>query len=96
MALSDTYNLDTIRNKTAELVYEKVEELLAGTVDLCRCEICVLDLVAFTLNRVSPRYVTSMLGNLRPNVAAEKRLMVEIELALRAGLRQLKAHPHHT
>jgi competence protein ComFB len=95
MALEDTYNLESIRNRTKELVYERIEELLMDRDDLCSCETCVLDLVAFTLNRVTPRYTTSLLGDLHPDRVLEKKIEVEIELALNAGIKQLQVHPHH-
>ena len=95
MALEDTYNLEKIRNNTKELVYERIEILLNERNDFCRCETCILDLAAFTLNRVTPRYTTSLLGELHPDRVLEKKIQVEIDLALRAGLKQLKVHPHH-
>ncbi len=95
MALSESYNLETIRNEAAELVYQKVEGMLASRPALCRCPTCVLDLVAFTLNRVTPRYSTSILGDLHPDEAKKRKLQVEIELALQAGLKRLASHPHH-
>ena len=95
MALQDTYNLETIRNEAAEMVYERVQALLDGRSELCRCQTCILDLVAFVLNRVSPRYSTSMLGDLHPDRTKEKRMQVEIDLALQTGLKRLQEHPHH-
>jgi len=95
MALRDTYDLSLIRNETTEAVYERVERLLDTQPDLCRCEICVLDLVAFTLNRVTPRYTTSLLGDLNPDEAKQRRMTVEIDLALQTGLKRLREHPHH-
>ena len=95
MALRERYDLESIRNKTKELVYERIEKLLEEGEDFCKCETCVLDLAAFTLNRVTPRYTTSMLGDLHPDRVLEKKIQVEIDLALRAGLKQLREHPHH-
>ena len=95
MALQDRYNMELIRNASAELVYERVEELLKKRKDLCPCETCVLDLVAFALNRVTPRYFTSLVGDLHPDRIQQKKLKVEIDLALRAGLDRLHEHPHH-
>ena len=95
MALQDNYNVQSIRNETAELVYDRVEKLLQETESFCSCETCVLDLVAFALNRVTPRYSTSFLGDLHPDRVKEKKLQVEIDLALHAGLKQLREHPHH-
>ena len=95
MALQDTYNLETIRNEAAEMVYERVQGLLGQRPELCHCQTCVLDLVAFILNRVSPRYSASLLGDLHPDQRKEKRTQVEIDLALQAGLQRLQEHPHH-
>ncbi len=95
MALEESYSVETIRNKAADAVYERVEQLLAEREDVCKCETCVLDLVAFTLNHVSPRYQTSLLGNLHPDRMREKKLEVEIDLALQAGLQRLREHAHH-
>jgi hypothetical protein len=95
MVLQDTYNLETIRNEAAEKVYERVQALLDERPELCRCQTCVLDLVAFILNRVSPRYSASLLGDLHPDQGKEKRTQVEIDLALQAGLKRLQEHPHH-
>jgi competence protein ComFB len=95
MALEDRYNLDTIRNRSAEAVYGRVERLLLEREDVCKCRTCVLDLVAYTLNHVSPRYQTSLLGDLHPDKVREKRMEVEIDLALQAGVQRLREHTHH-
>ena len=95
MGLNDKYDVQRIRNETAELVYDRVEKLLGETEDLCKCETCVLDLVAFTLNRVTPRYSTSVLRDLHPDDVKAKKIQVEIDLALHAGLKQVRVHPHH-
>ena len=57
MTLEDNYNLDNIRNNTKELVYQRVEELLKESDDVCSCETCVLDLVH------SCHYVTPLVRN---------------------------------
>jgi len=95
MTLQDTYDLETIRNEAAEMVYRRVEALLECRPEVCRCQTCVLDLVAFVLNRVSPRYSTAMLGDLHPDQARRNKMEVQIDLALEAGLQRLRMHPHH-
>ena len=95
MSLAERYPIDRIRNRTAEMVHEAVERQLAEGADLCPCEECVLDLVAYTLNRATPRYATSLLEPLAPDPALERRIRMEIGLALEAGIRKLKEHPHH-
>jgi competence protein ComFB len=95
VSLAERYPIDRIRNQTAEMIQEAVERLLGERTGLCRCEECVLDLVAYALNRATPRYATSLLGPLAPDPALVRRIHMEIDLALEAGIRKLKEHPHH-
>jgi hypothetical protein len=95
VSLIDRYHLDRIRNRSAEMVHDAVEQLLDTRPDLCHCEECALDLVDYALNRVTPRYSTSLLEPLAPDPALERRIRVEIDLALAAGVKRLKEHPHH-
>ena len=95
VSLADRYHLDRIRNRSAEMVHDAVERLLEGSSELCHCEECALDLVAYALNRVTPRYSTSLLEPLAPDPALERRIRVEIDLALASGVKRLKEHPHH-
>ncbi len=87
--------MESIRNRTAEEVYDRVEKLLAERTDVCRCATCVLDLVAFTLNRATPHYSVSLLADLHPDQGKARKLQVEIDLALQAGVKRLREHPHH-
>ncbi len=96
MSLQDRYNLENLRNLSADKVHARVEELLTEGGMLCACQECVLDLLAYVLNRVSPRYATSLLGDLHPDPAIEKKQQIEIELAIEAGLKRLRKHPHHS
>ena len=95
MRLEERYDFEKIRNRGAEVVYRKVEVFLESHADFCRCEECVLDLVAYVLNRVTPDYATSLLDPLHPNKDKTMKRAVEIDLALDAGMRKIIKHPHH-
>jgi competence protein ComFB len=95
MKLTDRYNLDAIANRSQELVHAAVARLLEDGTEVCRCPECVADLVAWTLNHVTPRYATSLLAAIAPDEKLERRIGLEIDLALRAGLKRLRQHPHH-
>jgi len=95
MTLGETYNLENMRNRAEEMVFQAIEKQIEKGGDMCACEECVLDLAAWTLNHVKPRYYTSLLAPLTPRPDAERALLVEIELALASGLKKLKSHPHH-
>jgi len=95
MKLSERYNLDSIGNSSQETVYEAIEKLVEEGTALCTCEECVMDLVAWTLNHVTPRYYTSLLSPLSPDPSLAHKVRVEIDLAIASGLKRLKEHPHH-
>jgi competence protein ComFB len=95
MRLTERYDLSRIRNRTQEAVLERVESLIETNKSICTCEDCVLDLVAFILNRTTPMYGTSLVDPFHPNMEKERKLYVEIDLALEEGIRCIEAHPHH-
>jgi len=96
MKLNERYNLDTMKNRAEEMVFEAIEKEIQKGGDMCTCEECVLDLAAWTLNHVKPGYYTSLLAPLTPRPEAERSMRVEIELAIASGLKRLKSHPHHS
>jgi competence protein ComFB len=96
MGIRDRYDLDLLVNQTEEKVLQRIEGLLKERDDICACQDCVLDLVTYTLNRVTPRYRVSLLGALRENKRADRKLEVEIDVALQSGLERIRRHPHHT
>ena len=96
MKLQERYNLENIRNRAQEMVYEAIEKQIEKGGDMCTCEECILDLAAWTLNHVKPEYYTSLLAPLTPRPENERKMRVAIELAITSGLKKLKSHPHHT
>lgn len=95
MKISEQYNLDNLRNRSADMVFERIETILDESDDFCLCEECVLDLLAYTLNHVTPLYGTSLLGPLHPKPEKEKKIQIEIDLAINAGVKKITRHPHH-
>lgn len=95
MKISERYSLENLINRSADIVFERIEELLDKRDDFCHCQECVLDLIAYTLNRVTPLYGTSLLGPLHPNREKEKKIQIEIDLAINAGIKRITERPHH-
>jgi len=95
MKLNEAYDLESIGNRSEQIVDEAIGRLVEEGTALCTCQECVLDLVAWTLNHVTPQYYTSLLMPLNPDPARERKLRVEVDLAIASGLKKLKAHPHH-
>jgi len=78
MKLNKVYNLENLKNRSAELVFARVEKLLEENNELCQCEDCVLDLIAYTLNHVTPLYGTSLIDPLHPNRGKEKKYRLRL------------------
>jgi competence protein ComFB len=95
MSLAEYYDLGHLRNRSAEMVFARIETFLAEREDFCHCEQCVLDLLAYVLNHVTPMYGTSLLDPFVPNPAREKKVTIEIDLALKAGAKRVAEHPNH-
>jgi competence protein ComFB len=95
MKLNERYDVQSIGNRSEQVVWEAVGRLVEEGTAMCTCEECVLDLVAWTLNHVTPQYYTSLLTPLNPDPARDRKVRVEVDLAVASGLKKLKAHPHH-
>jgi len=95
MQLEEKYDLERLRNRSFEMVLKRIEKLLEERDDFCQCEQCVLDLITFTLNHVTPIYSNSLLDPLHPNMEKLRKVKIEIDLAIEAGLKRIKRHPHH-
>jgi competence protein ComFB len=95
MSLADSYRLDLLRNRTAEIVHRRVEQFLEEHPEFCHCEQCVLDLLAYVLNHVDPMYGTSLLDPFQPDPSREKKVRIQIDLSLQAGSRKVSAAPNH-
>ena len=95
MKIGDYYDLDHLKRGSESLVLERVGKLLDERPDFCRCEQCVLDLVAYVLSHVSPLYGTSLIGSFDPNQSKIKRIKGEMEVAIRDGIKKITRNPNH-
>ena len=55
--------MEGLVNMMEETVLKKID-MLWETTDGCKCQKCKLDIAAYALNRLPPRYVHSLQGNL--------------------------------
>ena len=91
--MEQNYSLDNIHNVTYDIVLEHIEKVLNERDDFCHCNICVIDLIAYVLNNVTPFYTTSLLGSFYPN--KRERIENEIDVFVERGIKRIKQHPHH-
>ena len=55
--------MEGLTNMMEETVLTKIDQLWQTT-DYCKCDQCKIDIAAFALNRLPPRYVHSLAGEL--------------------------------
>jgi len=95
MRLEQDYTMERIGNRSEELVYEAIGNLLEEGGIICPCEDCVMDLAAWTLNHVVPQYYTSLLPPFDPDPRREREVHNQMKRAIASGIKRLKSHPHH-
>ena len=83
-----------IRNMVEEHVRASFEALRPHFKDFCGCELCVEDVQVFALNRMPPRYVTSLEGQAVTEVSLEKQQnRAEIDVVMMEALRKVSLAP---
>jgi competence protein ComFB len=83
-----------VKNVVEEIVsreYEKMRPTMSG---FCGCEVCHDDVMVYALNRVKPRYVSQLMGEVVTNVAMGKdQAVADITVGLVEGFRRVTASP---
>ena len=95
MDIASRYNLENLDNRGMDIVLARVGDYLDEQPSFCRCEQCVFDLLAFTMNHVTPLYTSSLLGSLSGNARLLEKLDIEIQIALEEGARRIARNPAH-
>jgi competence protein ComFB len=93
--IARSYDLENLENRGLKIVLARLGTFLEERPDFCRCEQCVFDLLAFTLNHVTPLYASSLLGPLAGNERLLDKISIEIEMALEDGARRIARNPGH-
>jgi competence protein ComFB len=95
MGLREQYDFDSLVNEAERLVVEEMARQLPRHKGLCTCEECVLDIAAFALNQVRPRYRASLLGSIYARQGDAPAFAREIQKAVADAIQRIKANPAH-
>lgn len=84
-----------IVNVMENLLEQKLDEI-ADRLDCCKCEQCRADVISYALNRLSPKYASTGLGQAYMKLDATS-LQFEIDLvtALYDAAEVVKKNPRH-
>ena len=85
-------------NKNREVVLDMLEKILTNkSDDICRCQICVLDMAAIALNQLKPRYHTSpFAGEEFKSESDREAYFKEVREAIAYAIERVRKYPHHT
>ncbi|MDR1586503.1 MAG: late competence development ComFB family protein [Treponema sp.] len=97
MAFEDNYDFELLKNGAEKLVIHELERQLgAYKGEICRCNDCVVDMAAISLNSVKPLYRFSLLGTLYTVQAMnEKAYADSVQKAVAQAIERVRKNPSH-
>ncbi len=84
------------RNVMEDIISKYLDDMLAMRFDICTCDICKQDIIAFALTRLPPKYVTTDSGAIHTiieQVRVEKSSLILKELVV--AIRTITSNPRH-
>jgi len=93
MGFQDRYDFSLLVNEKEHFVVEELEKQLKVRTEVCRCQECILDMVALALNHTKPVYRVTLLGAIYSR--ADEDAAQEIEAAVGAAIDKIFANPSH-
>lgn len=84
------------RNYMEQVVIEELGSILEQVNDICKCERCREDMVAYALNRLSPKYVVTELGRTYTKINQLKvQARTDVTVYLMEAAKVVKEKPRH-
>lgn len=84
-----------IKNIMEKIISDRLNVLLTKY-DCCKCEKCRNDMLAYALNLVDPKYVSTRAGELFGKLAAlDSQTSIDIDIAVTKAIDVVARMPHH-
>ena len=85
----------TIKNYMEEVVLNLMEGVL-DDINMCKCEMCVMDIAALALNDLPPKYIATEKGELYSKVnSLRNQFEVDVIAAITKSAVLVKRSPRH-
>jgi len=86
-----------LKNYMEDAIRSTLDELLEKrTTDVCKCSRCRLDMIAYALNHLPPKYVVTDKGHTFTRVAEmQQQFGTDIVVALSKSIKQVAKNPRH-
>jgi len=97
MAYIDEYDFNLLKNEAEIMVIQEIEnQLNDNTIEVCKCNECIVDMAAIALNTVKPLYRFSLLGTLYASQAmTEQSYADSVKEAVTMAIKKVKNNPAH-
>jgi competence protein ComFB len=95
MGIRERYDFQSLRNEAEELVAAEIEKQIPAHPELCTCSECILDVAAYALNSVRPRYRVSLLDSVYIQPEERDEYLKEIRRAVHDGILKVSTNPPH-
>ena len=97
MAIKDKYDFELLVNEAENLVLCELEvQLEAQPEEMCRCNECIVDIAAISLNTVKPLYRFSLLGTLYASQAMTEQTYADsVREAVAVAIKKVRENPSH-
>jgi competence protein ComFB len=85
-----------LKNVTEDIVFKKLEQI-KDTLEGCKCSRCKLDIIAYALNHLPPKYVITSEGELIAHLEAENtQFDTDLTTLIIQASKIVAANPHHS
>lgn len=94
MAFQDKYDFSLLVNETERYVVVELENQLKARPEVCRCQDCVMDMMALALNHTKPVYRVTLMGSIYAR-AEDDAVHQEIVNSVRTAIDKIFENPAH-
>jgi competence protein ComFB len=85
-----------LKNYMEDMVCEKLDEILRKYPDICSCERCRMDVAAYALNQLPPKYVVTRKGHMYARIQEMiQQCEATLVVAITKGIDIVRANPRH-
>lgn len=83
-------------NYMEDIAANELERLLEDTKDICKCQKCKLDMLAWALNRLPPKYIVSEKGRVFTKITGQNvQFQVDVIRELTKAILYISKKPQH-
>ena len=97
MEFKQKHDFSLLTNEAESMVIEELGARLddGEFKDVCKCDDCVLDMAAYSLNHLKPIYRVSLLGSMYAHSMGEGEYKAEVTRSVEEAIRKIASNPSH-